>query len=220
MIDSNDIALTTEEGHAVTLTRFDFDALNRWPGLDMTRLLVVGEDAVHARRTDGSVHPQSLEDLLATVNVTAVLKAPLVSEAITNKPRSGGLLEYFERTGNARPSRRALTGEATGPRPTVFVNGQPLLLRVTTFEAGRAKVPVTAPGSRDVVAWAYMPQADFEALRRSRDRPDILAWRMGPDGRPTTRVKQGAADSQTQAVSDLLAVLGLQSGGLVLEAVG
>ena len=102
----------------------------------------------------------------------------------------------------------------------MFVNGQPVLLKGITFDAGRVKVPVTARESRDVVAWAYMPQADFETLRRSPARPDILAWRMGADGQPTTRIKLSPADTQTQAVSGLLAALGLDPAVLVLEAAG
>lgn len=65
-----------------------------------------------------------------------------------------------------------------------------------------------------------MPQADFEKLRRSPARPDFLAWRMGADGRPVTRVKADPADIKMQAVSNLLAALGRDPAGLVLEAAG
>ncbi len=170
----------------------------------MTRLVVVGEDAVHARRKDGSVHPQSLEDLLALAQTPSNL-------------RPGGLLDHFARTGEVK---RSSGGSGGGKQlPTVLIKGLPVLLKACTFEGGRAKVPVTAPDSREVVAWAYVPQADFETLRRSPHRPDYLAWRMGADGRPTTRIKRSPVDTYPQAVSDLLGELGLEPSALTLEAV-
>ena len=215
MNDSADISLTTEEGHAVTLSRRDFDILTRWPRLDMTRLLVVGEDAVHARRTDGTVHPQSLEDFLATVKAPEVLKVPPAPAA--SEPRPSGLLAHFKQTGNARPSRGALAGKGGVKLPTVYVNGQPVLLTRNTVEAGRVKVAVTAQDSQDVVAWACVPQADFETLRWSPARPDILAWRVGVDGQPITRVKANSTDIQMQAVSGLLAALGRDPAAMLIH---
>ena len=214
MTTTDTITLTTE-GHEVALARRDFDILTRWPRLDMTRLVVVGEDAVHARRTDGSVHPQSLEDLLALAQVPAVLKAPEKPAEALYKLRSGGLLDHFLKTGEAR---RAPAGSGGARQlPTVIVDGQPILLKAPIFEAGRAKVPVTGPASRDVVAWAYMPRADFEALRRSPARPGLLAWRMSADGRPTTRIKRSPTDPYLQAVGDLMAELGLDPAALATE---
>jgi len=96
------VHLTTEEGHEVTLSRRDFDTLKAWPLLDVTRLVVVGEDAVHARRKDGTVHPQSLEDLLALVRYPDV-------EAPKCPPRPGSLMEHFLRTGKAGIPPRIVT---------------------------------------------------------------------------------------------------------------
>lgn len=48
------ITITTEEGHEVTMPQADYAVLKAWPRLDVSRLVVVGDDAVHARRTDGS----------------------------------------------------------------------------------------------------------------------------------------------------------------------
>lgn len=217
MTITDTITLSTEEGHEVSLGRRDFDILTRWPRLDITRLVVVGEDAVHARRTDGSVHPQSLEDLLALAQVPAVLKAPEKSDAAPEKLRPGGLLDHFLKTGEARRTPAGSGGARQ--LPTVVIDGQPILLKAPIFEAGRVKVPVTGPESRDVVAWAYMPRTDFEALRRSPARPDLLAWRMGADGRPTTRIKRSPTDPYPQAVSDLMGELGLERAALVVEAV-
>ena len=212
MTTTDNLTLTTEEGHEVALAQRDFDTLSRWPSLDLTRLVVVGEEAVHARRTDGTVHPQSLEDLLALSHTPAVLKAP-------DNLRYGRLLDHFVKTGNAKPSQGALKGAGGRQLPTVVIAGEPILLRANTFEAGHAKVPVTAQGSRDVVAWAYVPLDAFEALRRSPARPDLLVWRMGADGRPTTRIKRSPSDTYPQAVSDLMGELGLEPSALSMEAI-
>lgn len=108
-----------------------------------------------------------------------------------------------------------------GPKlPTVVIKGRPVMLKTYTVEAGRVKVPVMAWDSRDVVAWAYLPQADFDKLRRSPVRPDYLAWRMDVDGRPTTRLKGDPTGIKTQVVTALLAALGRDPAVLmmVLEA--
>jgi hypothetical protein len=222
MTNTNTITLTTEEGHDVQLEPRDLAVLQAWPRLDMSRLVVVGDAAVHARRLDGTVHPQSLEDLLALVHVpVAPVKPPappVPAMPIPANVRPGGLLDTFLKTGNAKPSRRGMAGAASGGRlPTVLVAGKPVLLKGSTIEAGRVKVPVTSQDSRDVVAWAYVPLADFETLRQFQSRPDILAWRMGSDGRPTTRIKRSPTDTYPQAVGDLLAELGLSPAGLVVE---
>lgn len=75
------ITITTEEGHEVTMPQADYAVLKAWPRLDVSRLVVVGDDAVHARRTDGTVHPQSLEALLELVAVPAPLPAAVVPVA-------------------------------------------------------------------------------------------------------------------------------------------
>lgn len=131
----------------MTLSRRDFDALQRWPRLDMTRLLVVGEDALHVRRINGTGHPpQSLDALLATLKAPVGSKAPLAPAeapiASAGEPRPGGLLDHFAKTGNIRrmpkPQGKSLR------LPTVYVNGQPVLLTRNTVEVGRVKVAVTA----------------------------------------------------------------------------
>lgn len=78
------ITLTTEEGHEVTLAQADYRVLKAWPFLDITRLVVVGEDAVHGRMKDGTIHPSSLETLLSLVHVPT--PAPKVPEPTVNPP--------------------------------------------------------------------------------------------------------------------------------------
>lgn len=94
MTADDTVKITTEEGHEVALSRRDFDTLKAWPRLDLTRLIVVGEDAVHARRKDGTVHPQSLEDLLALVRTPD-------HEALRRPGKPGRLMGHFLRTGRA-----------------------------------------------------------------------------------------------------------------------
>jgi hypothetical protein len=220
------ITLTTEEGHEVQLSARDLATLKAWPRLDMTRLTVVGADAVHARRTDGTIHPQSLEDLLALVTVPAVTKAPPAAPAdpltcflapgLPKPPTApGAMLDHFLTTGNtSKPgsgSRKLL--------PTVLVDGVPVLQKGNTFEGSRVKLPVTAEGSRDVVAWAYLPRSAFQRLRCAPSRPDSLVWRMGADGQPVTRVRNGRGTPVPVAVADLMGHIGLNVKDLDVQAV-
>jgi len=222
MTSTDIITLTTEEGHEVALSRRDFDTLKAWPRLDIGRLVVVGEDAVHARRTDGTVHPQSLEDLLDLTRVPAVLKPvpadPAPSAPSPGTPRPGGLLNHFMKTGDARPSRRALAGEADAKRlPTVLVAGEKVLLKAPMIDAdGLVRVPVTAMDSREVAAWAWIPQDALAALRAAPLKPDTLAWAMDAEGRPTTRIKRAPEDMYRQPVADLLGELGMDPALLVV----
>ncbi|WP_295374564.1 hypothetical protein [uncultured Pseudacidovorax sp.] len=221
------IQLMTEEGHEVALEQHDYEALCHWPRLDMCRLVVVSSkagEAVHARRTDGTIHPQSLEDLLALVKVPEPAIKPKLStearESLAARYPAGSLLGHYLRTGDARPSRRALAGEACMRRlPTVLIHGRPVILKGRTVEDGRVRVPVTTQDGRDVVAWAWVPVRAHDALRGSTTKPDTLAWSMDDNGQPTARIKIGPDDIRRCPVADLLAQVGEDPAGLVVEAV-
>ena len=278
MTTTQTITLTTEEGHEVTMPLADHAVLAAWPRLDMTRLVVVGDDAVHARRTDGTVHPQSLQELLDLVAApTPASKAaePAVSPPVppvtpldskgrqttpealaralattaANKARSakdraarrkaclpsalavkaaestaladmlaltdsktkpveGGMLDHFAVTGEARKRFGRVRV------PTVFIHGEPVVLRENITEGHRVKVPMVRPGSRDVSAWALLPLHDFDVLRFSGQHLHTRLWILDDQDRVCLTSRN---NPQPTPVSVFLSRLGLDPAALEVE---
>lgn len=59
------IKLPTVEGHEIELDVADHTKLCAWPDLDLSRIHVVGDDALHAvKPSTGNLHALSLEEML------------------------------------------------------------------------------------------------------------------------------------------------------------
>lgn len=73
------VTIETIEGHEITLDQADFDILDSLPGVDMTRLCVIGDEVHAMKRGTDEPHIRSLEQMLSQATEAALLKAPTLA---------------------------------------------------------------------------------------------------------------------------------------------
>jgi hypothetical protein len=212
-----DKTLDTIDGYEITIPADDWKILKSWPGLEMTKLVVVDGEA-YPHRKDGTVNSMSISDLL----LLARAPAPQVPQAaakldpeVPKKPapkrtKAATCADIIAATfsGISTKAPSAATYQPTtgkGGPPPIWVDGRKTWAALPDTTGPETRV-VLVDSRRKLVGYAALPTSAYcDLVRSPKTRVDSSTWTLGADGVVTTRCR---AMNPPQTM-DLGALLGM-----------
>jgi hypothetical protein len=208
------ITIESQDGYDISIPEDDWGILKDWPGVDMSKLVVIDGDPHAIRRDTGEPHSMSLADLLLLakpVPVTAPAQAPAKGPnspheplAKPKAPKAQVLADIVAQVFASVPLRPRSRG-----LPPIWHKG----VRVKTKDPERDGADVLVPlvdHRNDLKGHCRLSERSYRALVHSeRTRCDRFVWRLDPEGIVSMRSRVDPMNPVIQDIASLLKMLRL-----------
>jgi len=206
------IAIESQDGYDISIPEDDWGILKDWPGLDMSKLVVIDGEPHAIRRDTGEPHSMSIADLLLLAKpVPEPAKAPAKGPESLQEPPTKP--EVPKAQTMADIVAQAFANVPLRPRsrglPPIWHNG----VRLKTKEPERDGADVLVPlvdHRNDLKGHCRITEASYRALVYSdRTRCDRFVWRLDPEGIVSMRSRVDPPSPVIQDIASLLKMLRL-----------